>query len=312
MRKLATSLALGCVAVLAACSGPSDPTEGPAADADSAGGYSIVASTSVWGDLADAVVSDEGATVTSIIEGNSTDPHHFEPTAADLARGEAADMVVVGGGGYDAWLYDGLSQPEDKVVHALPLVKHSHDVAERAAVTKDLRFDHPLDISGNEHIWYDPQSLERVAGEIAEKATAAGLEADAAPVVEKLDGAEETLGSLRGVRVAQTEPIADYLIVHTELSEVTPEGYRHATVNEAEPAAADLAAFLALIEEGGLDLLVYNPQTSTDMTERIRAAAEEAGIAVVEITETPNKGTDFLDFYEDTVAGFADAVRGAA
>ena len=37
------------------------------------------------------------------------------------------------------------------------------------------------------------------------------------------------------------------------------------------------------------------------MSERIRDAAEDAGVPVVEIGETPPEGTDFLDYFHQII-----------
>src|SRR5699024_8459375 len=106
------------------------------------------------------------------------DPHHFEPTAADLARATEANVIVVGGGGYDAWLYDTI-EDQDKIIHALPLTAHSHDHGEESAGAEEAHdhdhehgeegHSHEVSASeGNEHIWYDPTAVVDVAHEIAE------------------------------------------------------------------------------------------------------------------------------------------------
>lgn len=109
------------------------------------------------------------------------------------------------------------------------------------------------------------------------------------------------------IRVAQTEPIADHLLAHSDVKEVTPEGFRRTTLNEGEPSAADAAAFLDAIENDQIDLLVYNPQTATDLTDRLRDGAEKKGITIVEIPETPPSDKSFLDFFTETVDNLTQA-----
>ncbi|MBC3185677.1 zinc ABC transporter substrate-binding protein [Corynebacterium sp. zg-331] len=277
------ALSLAALTTLSACSDDSSDTARTARGEDHP---TIVASTSVWGSLADSVTEGTDAEVTSIITGNATDPHHFNPSAADMARAHNASFVVAGGGGYDAWLYEGLD--DAKVIHALPLTAHSHDHHNHG--------DHDHDAT-NEHVWFDLDAVSEVAQEIADRvdgANAADTKADLAQL-------KQRLAALPEARVAQTEPIADYLIEDSPLKESTPQGYRHATLAESEPAAADLAEFLELINSGGIDALVYNPQTATDMTKRIRQAAEEKGLTIVEIAETPAEGQDTIDFLTQAI-----------
>ena len=98
---------------------------------------------------------------------------------------------------------------------------------------------------------------------------------------------------------AQTEPIADYIMKYTSGKDVTPEGYRKATISEGEPTAADLAAFTKAIKDHKVDLLIFNPQTETDTAGRIKSAAEDADVNIVEIGETPPDGKEFWTYYDE-------------
>ncbi|MEJ4098935.1 zinc ABC transporter substrate-binding protein [Corynebacterium mastitidis] len=276
------TLAVAALAPLAACS----------AAPHSGDRTAIVASTSVWGDLARHVTEGTDAEVTSIITGDVTDPHHFSPSAADMARAHRASFVVVGGGGYDAWLYEGLE--DSQIVHTLPLTAHSHDHEH------GHEHDHGADTPLNEHVWFDVDALAAVAGEIEERVPGASAEA----VRGELTALKERLGALPPARVAQTEPVADYLVEDSPLREVTPEGYRRATLSEGEPSVADLAAFLDLINSGGIDVLIYNPQTATDTTRRLERAARDNGITVVEVGETPAEGQDVIEYLTRVIHDF--------
>lgn len=313
------ALAALSVSALAFASACSTATSDEASNNESEGGndtdtLNIVASTSIWGDVAQSVAdSAEGVDVevTSIVEGNNMDPHHFEPAAADFARAGEADVIVVGGGGYDAWLYDAI-EDQDKIIHALPLNEHSHDHGDEEGHGHDHDHDHGEEghthdvssIDGNEHIWYDPTAVMEVAHEIAEQINEVNPDAQASDeeVVSLVSDLDSRLHALPEVTYAQTEPIADYMLAHTDMTDATPEGYRHATLSHGEPAAADLAAFIDELKAGDVDVLIYNPQTQTDMTSRIRTTAEDEGIQVVEIGETPPDNQNFFEYFEEVVS----------
>lgn len=329
-------------ASLTACSSSSDNADGGSDAGSDKETIHVVASTSIWADVAQAVVdtaqTDVNIDVHPIVSGNSVDPHHFEPTAADIARANEADVIIAGGGGYDAWLYQAVKN-QDQIIHALPLTahdhgdhdhgehdhgeehdhahddhahdEHAHDHAhEGEAVTMDeakkIAAEHPeqvTNIDGNEHVWYDSAAIEKVATEVAALVNETNPEAKATakPLVERVEGLKARIEKLPQRNYAQTEPIADYIFKYTDSTDATPEGYRKATVAEGEPTAADLARFLEDIKQDKIDLLIFNPQTETDMTKRIRAAAEDKNIPVVEIGETPPEKTNFLDYYEEVV-----------
>lgn len=296
LKSAAIAVSGGSLLFAAACSsGAGEVTGSSAAEAD--GGLSIVTSTSIWSDVARAVVAEDQANITSIIRDRNADPHSFEPSAADMARVEEADIIIVGGGGYDAWLYDAVDAEDVTLIHALPLVAgHDHDDGAHAGHDHD-------DVEGNEHIWYDTEAVLDVAERIADAVTGQDPDAtvDTTDLTGRLDAVHRALHDLPAVRVAQTEPVAEYIVAHTPMTDVTPSGYRDSALSHSEPTAGDLAAFLELIDAGELDLLVVNPQTATDLTDRLRSTAEDAGITVIEIRETPPEGENFIDYFESLV-----------
>ena len=309
-RGVFTATATAAMMFLAACSsgetGGSGDAASSASNGDAAasgeGTIEIVASTSVWGDLTKAVIDD--------------DPHHFEPTAADLARANDADVVVAGGGGYDAWLYEPLD--EDIVIHALPLTPHEHNSGSEKPEGTEAHAQYygdndTFDVANNEHVWFDTKALSTVANGVADriKETHPDAPVKIDELNAELDAIAEQIKALPAVTVAQTHPIADYILTHTQMDEITPESYRHATLNHSDAAAADLASFLELIDNDELDVLIYNPQTETDLTKRIREAAEAKNIPMVPVGETPLDGENFLEYFHSVVDDLEEAAAKA-
>ena len=112
---------------LVAC-GPSDPTS-PIADDCPGAPIPIVVSVDQWGDIVERVAGPCGE-VTTVIDGSTGDPHSFEPSPADLAAFDEAELVVRNGLGYDTWAV--------KAVDALgqePVVVDAGDVAGRPKAT---------------------------------------------------------------------------------------------------------------------------------------------------------------------------------
>ncbi|GAA1472154.1 zinc ABC transporter substrate-binding protein [Corynebacterium felinum] len=300
IRSLPLALVLATSTLVATACSPSTPTQvlNPTPGATLiAKEISIVTSTSVWGEIArevGKVATGVQVHVTPIISGTNQDPHTFEPTAKDLAQAHEADIVVVGGGGYDAWLYKNIK--EDKIIHALPLEDHDHE-------HKHSDESNVPGIANNEHIWFDPLAVEQVASALATAITDISPHAtvDLDGFLKSLDDIHERLHRLPTRSIAQTEPIADYLIAYTPMQEITPAHYRSATLSEREPTAADVAKFLEVIMSGELDILIHNPQTSTDLTRRLVDVALDCGVKVVEVYETPAEGETYLEFLTHTI-----------
>ena len=303
---VAASLLAG--AGLTACSPDSaDTTATGADDTNSAAASSdIIATTPVWADVAGAVTGNE---VESIINGADIDPHHFEPSAKDLARAREADALVANGGPYDASLYTVAEQ--DRVIHAVPLVSkeeaeahmHEHDHGENnhdkhGHEGHNHGHDHgtPGDPNELEHAWFSPEKVKEVAAAVKEKVGGSTDDVD-----KRMDAVKEKLGALPHTHIAMTEPIAAPLVWNTEIHDITPEGYMQAAVNEAEPSVQDVAAFLEEIKAGHVDVLIVNPQSTNSAAQQLADAARENNVPVVEMRETPPEGTNFLDYFDQVV-----------
>jgi zinc/manganese transport system substrate-binding protein len=268
-----------------------------ATDDQKNGTTTVVASTDVWGSVARAVAGDQ-ATVKSIVNSAVDDPHSFEASPADAAAVADASLVVYNGGGYDHWVDDMLSgHPGVTTVNAYSLLPGT--VAQPA----------------NEHVFYDPATAKAVATQIADrlaKADASHADAYRANAVAFGNRADEILQIERaigqthpGTSVVATEPVAHYLLVNAGITDKTPEGFTSAVEEDADPAPADLAAMLDLINTHQVSALLFNPQTQTAVTKQIQDAAQRASVPVVTVTETLPNGADYLTWQRQTAKQLA-------
>lgn len=314
---LATAL-LG-AGTLTACGGGSG-SESPDGD-----GPQVVASTTVYADIVEQVAGGN-ATVEAVISDPTADPHSYEASPADAARVTAADLVVYNGGGYDAFVDLALAGAGDVPVvravdeyarvsgEAAPEHSHDHD--------DDTTGDHghPHDPGTNEHVWFSLPTAaavaERIAAELSEldPGHADDYRANAQTFDEALDPLRQQLDEIadRGhFPYAQTERIGSHLFDTAHMVDLTPRGFLASVEDDTDPAAADLAALLALLDERRVALLAYNSQTGTAVTARVRDAAENADVVVVDLTETLPDGTDYLTWMRDIVDDLTRALAGA-
>ena len=264
---------------------------GCSSESNGANGSDIIATTNVWADVASAVT---GSDVDAIITGDAVDPHHFEPSAKDLARIKGANTVVANGGAYDAALYTAAEQ--DRIIYAIPLLDeheaHEHDHAHAHM---------PESLDELEHAWFAPEKVLQVAEDIADRTGG-----DASDVKQRIGDIQSKLNAVPHVHIGMTETIAAGLVWGTELHDITPEEYIKASLNHQEPSAAAVAAFLEQIEHGELDMLFVNPQSTNSATQRLADAAKAHNVPVVEIRETPPSGQRFLDYFEEIVGQITD------
>lgn len=320
---LAASAAVGLTMGLAACSDDSATADGNGGDAGSGDTVKIVTSTKVWADVAQAVVGDaEGVEVEPIIASNDTDPHSYQPTAADMALVEQADVLLAGGGHYDAWLTEAASSDSAAIIltaidgdgfdgHGHGEEGHEeegHDHGEEAPAEEGHEghdhgeeghegHDHSTEV--NEHIWYDTDAVKSVASTLASEINAHwDIGASDEDVVKRLDEIDERKAKLPKSTTAQTHPLADDILAGTKIVDDTPEGYRRATLSESEPSAADVAAMLETIESGNLDFLIDAPQTRDQVSERLVKAAQAKGLRIVNVYESPGANESFFDLYD--------------
>jgi zinc/manganese transport system substrate-binding protein len=69
--------------------------------------------------------------------------------------------------------------------------------------------------------------------------------------------------------------------------------FQLAVMNDTEPSAADIAAFATDLRSRAVKVLIYNSQTSSALTRRMRELAQQAGVPVVGVTETEPQGKDY-------------------
>ena len=273
----------------------------------SADAAKIIATTGVWADVASAVTGED---VDAIITGDAVDPHHYEPSAKDLARVTDADTVVANGGAYDAALYTVAEQ--DRIIHAIPLIdaeeaeehNHAHEHGEHSEHDHEHSHEHahlPESLDELEHAWFAPEKVRQVADDVAEKTGGSAEGVD-----KRISAIEDKLGAVPHVHIGMTETIAAGLVWGTEIHDITPEEYAKASLNHQEPSAAAVAAFLEQIENGELDMLIVNPQSTNSATQRLADATKAHNVPIVEIRETPPAGQDFLDYFEQVVDQIAD------
>jgi zinc/manganese transport system substrate-binding protein len=272
-------------------------------DAEDDGRASIVTSTNVYGDIA-AQIAGQHADVTSIITSAAQDPHSYEASARDQLAIADADLVIHNGGGYDAFVDTLLDASGNDGVEVL-------DAFEISGLAGD-----------NEHVWYSFEAMDALAREIAERlgeldaANAETYDANYDDFAAGREALEERARELHehfeGTGVAVTEPVPVYLLAELGLDDLTPPAFSEAIEEGADVPPLALDDTLQLIADGAVALVAYNEQTAGPETERVRAAAEAAGIPVISFTETLPDGADYLSWMTDNLEAVASALTSPA
>lgn len=287
------------VSALAGCAAPQTQDDGRP---------SVVASTNVYGSIASAVGGDL-VRVTNIIQDFSQDPHSYEATAAVRLELSKADLVIQNGGGYDPFVQQ-LVEADGARVPVLTAVDFAGDAAAGPGVAG---------VGFNEHVWYDFGVVGSIAEGIADRfgsidpANAQTYTDNAAAFLAELAVLEKRAtglaGQVQGAGAIVTEPVPAYLLKAVGLVDLSPADFTEAIEEGADVPPAALRAILDVVDNGEAIVLAYNAQSAGPETARVRAAAEAAGIPVVDLTETLPDGRDYLSWMAANLDALESALR---
>ncbi|OFT93727.1 metal ABC transporter solute-binding protein, Zn/Mn family [Brevibacterium sp. HMSC24B04] len=310
-------------------------------DAESAGSgdkLKVVTSTNVYADLASQVAGD-AADVEPIISDASKDPHDYEATSNDQLKLSKADVVIVNGGGYDAFMTTLLeaADKDPKVVNGVEVSElpgaeensanepHDHDHGEEGHDhdhgEEGHGHDHGHDHGAfNEHIWYSVSAMKNVVDSIEETLSEedpdnkAAYEENADKLQGELDGlmkkADEVKKTGEGKKSAATEPVALWLFEDLGLETITPQKFLSAVEAGSDAAPVVLKQAQDQVKNKEVAVLGFNPQAVNEQAETLRKSADDAGVPVVELPETLNEGETYVDWMGSHIDDVEKALKG--
>lgn len=327
-RALAAGLLLVLPVALSAC-GSSDQSIPPSTAAQAGDcpttPLDVVVSVDQWGKIVSALAG-ACANVTTVLSGSSVDPHDFEPAPSDAAAFEGAQLVVINGGHYDEWAAKlaESTAPDAPVVDAMAILAgdhagHDHEEPGHEEPGHEEAGHEGHNDGANPHAWYSPVAVtdtaDAVTAKLTELAPAAGdyFSARHTEFTEALAPYRDLIAEIKagatGKSYAATESLFDDMAAELGLANRTPQGYQVASSNESDPSPADLDAFLRLLSDRGVDVLIYNTQTEGSVPEQLRAAAANAGVPVVDVTETVAPGAPTFEAWQvDQLTALAEAL----
>src|SRR5438309_397730 len=274
-RVIKTLLAVTLLSILlAACGAPAGTRSGQ---------LQVIAGENFWGSIA-AQLGGSHVAVTSIVTNPSTDPHEYESSATDARAFATADYVVLNGAGYDDW--------GQKLLSANP--GQNRKVFTVAELLNKKA-------GNNEHFWYNPDWVEKVADRItadyqALDAADAGYFSQTHEALRiALKPYHDAIARIRAAHsaapVGATESIFVYMGQALGLKLISPTEFMQAISEGNDPPAQTVAEFQDQISHHQIKVLVYNTQTSTPVTENLKLLAARNNIPVVGIPETLEPST---------------------
>ena len=269
-----------------------------AADAEP---IAVVAAENFYGDVAEQV-GGSAVKVTSILTNPDQDPHLFEASASTARDLAAARIVILNGADYDPWMTKLLS-------------------ASRAPgrITLEVATLAGKKAGDNAHLWYDPPTMPTLAKALAAELAKldpdhrADFEARRDAFIASLKPIDDKIAALRqqyaGVAITATEPVAGYVADAIKLK-VRNQRFQLAIMNDTEPSASEIAAFQQDLRTRAVKVLLYNSQTSEELTQRMRALAKQWGVPVVGVTETEPAGLKYQDWMLSELSALETGLSG--
>lgn len=346
-RRILAPVVLGAASVLALAGCAGGAPAATSSESAAGGKVAVVASTDVYGSIAQAIGGDF-VDVTSIITSSSQDPHEYEASAQDQLTLKNAGLVIENGGGYDSFM-ESLVEASGTTAPVITAVEFNHDYpgaashdeahADEATPAPAESADAHADDDGhdhaegethgegdghdhiegfNEHVWYDPHTVEDLANDIAEHLGelapdhAADFTANADAFVGEIAGLEHSLGQIEakdaGAKVFVTEPVPVYLIEAAGLDNATPNEFSESVEEGQDVPPATLLEALQLIDSGEIRVMIVNPQTGGAETTQVENEAKAKNIPVIEFTETLPEGQTYISWMQSNITALSDAL----
>jgi len=270
----------------------------------------IVAAENFWGSLVAQLAGTHG-NVTSIVSDPNTDPHEYQSAPANAIAIANAKFVIINGADYDTWaqaLINASNTPGQTVLDVQNLIG--------LAGQTDL----------NPHFWYSPYYVNDTVHAMYKDLIAIDP-ADTTYFHQNYATLNSSLWTsymsrevsikqmFGGHPVASTESIFVYMANATGLKVVSPAAFMAAVAEGNDPAAQDVATFQQLMQAGNstVNVLVYNEQTVTPLTQSIKALAASNEIPIIGVTETIQPpDLSFQSWMSGEVASLQNALNAQA
>lgn len=245
----------------------------------------VVAAENFYGDVIGQIGRDR-VLVTSIISDPNADPHEYASNTRDMTAIARARLVIINGIGYDGFMA--------KPLHATP--NRAREIIDVGRLAGRKEGDNP-------HLWYDPTTMLNFARAVTEffvridaanarsyRNRLVSFETSYKPFTDKVAALRTRFP---GTPVGATEPIFGYMAGALGWKILTSREFQKAVEEGEDPPARAVAEMEDHFRRHAVKLLVYNVQTVSPVTERIRKDAGRLGIPVVGVSETLPPGLSY-------------------
>ena len=273
-RKIISILIILCMALSICACTSSNKDENNSAEAAS---IKILCTLFPQYDWVKNIVSGADNVSVSLIIANGTDPHSYQPTAADIMNISSCDMLIYVGGDSDTWVKEAIKQSnnenltaialadlDDITLHNISSSSHSHDGEEHEGHAHSV-----LD----EHLYLSINNATEAVGELA-------------TAISALDPASKELYHKNAL---------EYIVKLKNLS----DGFKNDIKDIPEESRfilfADRFPFVYLLSDYGIDYSAAFEGCTTDVDAdfdtviRLAKEADEHNVKYIAVTESSDK-----------------------
>ncbi|WP_100486324.1 metal ABC transporter solute-binding protein [Sporolactobacillus pectinivorans] len=254
-----------------------------AAGSGSTAKINAVAAEDFYGEVIKAVGGNQ-VNVTSLINKPSVDPHSYEPTTEAAKAVNQAKLVVYDGLGYDGWMDNLIKNGSNQAV-----IRVGEDLMNK----KD---------GDNEHLWYQPDAMPKLANDVAVKLgqidpkNAALFKENAKKFIVSIKPVKDEIVHLSknsdGKSVDVSEPVFDYTLDALGYK-VADNHFALAVDQESDPSPKDIADMQKDIKGKRIAFFVCNIQNIDPTVDKMVTLCKQYGVPVINVTETLPTGKNY-------------------
>lgn len=261
----------------------------------------VVASLDSYGEMAKAVLGNQGS-VTSIINKPNMDPHEYEPTTNVAKQYQKADVIVSNGGGFDNWSVNFAKQNKD--AETINIANLYHYVDGKSG--------------GNEHFWYKTNITSKLTNELAKKYSkiipkkASYFEKNAKAYQKKagklINLQKQVKSNIAGKKILATEPVFDNTLIALG-ADMQDQKFARAIEEGDDPTPNDVRQWQDLINQGKIAVVIDNPQATGKLAKQGVDYAKAHDVPVVKARETKPAKTSYIEWQMQQLNALNEALQ---
>lgn len=250
----------------------------------------VVAAENFYGEAAKAVGGSH-VKVTSIISNPNVDPHAFQPTTETAKKVSDAKILIYNGLGYDDWmtrLINASSNRQKTVIRVGDEVMGKH-------------------YGENEHVWYIPQTMPKVAEALANRLAkldpkhasdyrrnARAYQRSLQPLFEKVQQLKQT----KPKRVIVTSPVFNNMLIALNDKPID-RNFSMAIEEGLDPKPKDMIQIQEDLKNHNASFLVDNIQVKNPVVTQLIQIAKQHHVPIVRVSEALPPGKTYKEWMVD-------------